>query len=172
MGGWTSCLCTLSRPAEAYAPSPSDVVILHAGAASSVFIDDDGLPIAIRVVRDKTSPPHGFDSAIKCRRWWNLSPWALIWITACWYCTCAQISITLDNVSPWDCRIWMRSRSQDKIEITLPSYLSGWFGKYADGTAFTLVLTEGECWCLHWLVRPACDIGNKTFPSETAWQRP
>lgn len=132
---------------EAYA-SASDVVILHTlELRHPSFLDDDGQPIAIRVVRDNQ------DLTARLEAGAPLNSGAMVTFIAMGFdlelppidtAPVPEISITLDNASREIVKhLDAASDSQSKIEVTYRP-LSGRFGRAADGTAIYVGADGGE----------------------------
>ena len=158
---------------EAYASAPSDVVILHTlELRHPSFVDDDGEPIAIRVVRDNQDLTARLEAAAP------LNGGAMVTFIAMGFdlelppidtAPVPEISITLDNASREIVKhLDAASDSQSKIEVTYRSYLSDDLEGPQMEPPFTLVLTEVSADTSRVTGRARMlDVGNKAFPSET-----
>ena len=158
---------------EAYAAAPSDVVILHTlELRHPAFVDDDGSPTAIRVVRDHRDLEARLEASAPVNGGEVVSFIALAFDLSLPPIDTApvpEITVTLDNVSREIVRhLDAAAVSQDKIEITYRPYLSTDLEGPQMDPPITLVLTEVEANALQVTGRARMlDIGNKAFPSET-----
>lgn len=157
---------------EAYASAPSDVILLHTlELRHPSFVNEDGRPTAIRVVRDNVnhictledSAPFdagkevefiamGFDL--------ELPPVEAIPVP--------EITLTLDNVSTEIIQYLDRAiETQDMIEMTYRPYLSNDLSCPQMNPPITLVITEitADISKISATAR-MMDIGNKSFPAE------
>ncbi|MCM1323369.1 MAG: DUF1833 domain-containing protein [Acetobacter sp.] len=157
---------------EAYASAPSDVILLHTlELRHPSFVDENGKPTAIRVVRDNVnhictledSAPldagkevefiaMGFDL--------ELPPIEAIPVP--------EITLTLDNVSTEIIQYLDRAvETQDMIEMTYRPYLSNDLSGPQMNPPITLVITEitADISKISATAR-MMDIGNKSFPAE------
>lgn len=157
---------------EAYASAPADVILLHTlELRHPSFIDDNGNPTAIRVVRDNvnhictiedSSPldagkmvefiAMGFDL--------ELPPVEAIPVP--------EIMLTLDNVSTEIIQYLDRAvETQDMIEMTYRPYLSNDLSCPQMNPPITLVITDIIA-NISKITATArmMDIGNKSFPAE------
>lgn len=158
---------------EAYAAAPADVVILHTlELRHSSFVDDDGLPTAIRVVRDNT------DLTCRLEAGAPLNAGEMVTFIAMGFelelptvdtAPVPEISITLDNVSREIVRhLDGAAESQDVIEVTYRPYLSTDLEGPQMEPPITLVLTEVSADVFRVTGRARMlDVGNKAFPAET-----
>lgn len=158
---------------EAYASAPSDVVILHTlELRHPSFMDDEGLPTTVRVVRDNT------DLTARLEPTAPINPSEMVTFIAMGFdlelppvdtAPVPEISITLDNVSrEMVTHLNNAAESQDKIEVTYRPYLSTDLEGPQMDPPITLVLTEVEADVFKVTGRARMlDIGNKAFPSIT-----
>lgn len=158
---------------EAYAAAPADVVILHTlELRHSSFVDDDGLPTAIRVVRDNV------DLTCRLEAGAPLNAGEMVTFIAMGFdlelppvdtAPVPEISITLDNVSREIVRhLDGAAESQEVIEVTYRPYLSTDLEGPQMEPPITLVLTEVSADVFRVTGRARMlDIGNKAFPAET-----
>ncbi len=158
---------------EAYAAAPADVVILHTlELRHSSFVDDEGLPTAIRVVRDNT------DLTCRLEEGAPLNAGEMVTFIAMGFelelptvdtAPVPEISITLDNVSRKIVRhLDGAAESQDVIEVTYRPYLSTDLEGPQMEPPITLVLTEVSADVFRVTGRARMlDVGNKAFPAET-----
>jgi len=158
---------------EAYASAPSNVVILHTlELRHPSFVDEQGLPTTVRVVRDNT------DLVAKLEDNAPLNPTEWVTFIAMGFdlelppvdtAPVPEISITLDNVSrEMVTHLNNAAESQDKIEVTYRPYLSTDLEGPQMDPPITLVLTEVEADVFKVTGRARMlDIGNKAFPSIT-----
>ncbi len=158
---------------EAYASAPSDVVILHTlELRHPAFVDDDGEPTAIRVVRDhvdlnarlETDAP--LDAGKKVR---FVALGFELELPPVDTAPVPEIAVTLDNVSREIVRhLDDAATSLQKIEVTYRPYLSTDLEGPQMDPPITLVLTEVEADVFRVTGRARMlDIGNKSFPAET-----
>ncbi|GAB4387211.1 DUF1833 family protein [Albidovulum sp.] len=159
--------------AEAYAAAPADLVVLHTlELRHPAFVDDEGLPTAIRVVRDHV------DLWARLEAGAPLDGGALVRFVAMGFelelppvdtAPVPEITVTLDNVSREIVRhLDAAATSQDKIEVAYRPYLSTDLEGPQMDPPITLVLTEVEADVFRVTGRARMlDIGNKAFPAET-----
>lgn len=158
---------------EAYASAPSDVVILHTlELRHPSFIDDQGLPTTVRVVRDNT------DLIARLEPTAPINAGEIVTFIAMGFdlelppvdtAPVPEISITIDNVSREMVKhLNNAAESQDKIEVTYRPYLSTDLEGPQMDPPITLVLTEVEADIFRITGRARMlDVGNKAFPSVT-----
>lgn len=158
---------------EAYASAPSDLVILHTlELRHPSFIDDDGNPTAIRVVRDNedlnakleaTAPINGGETVLFVAMGFELE------LPSIDTAPVPEISITLDNVTREIVKhLDGAAESQDKIEVTYRPYLSDDLEGPQMDPPMSLVLTEVSADSYRVTGRARMlDVGNKAFPSQT-----
>ncbi len=157
---------------EAYAAAPSDVVILHTlELRHPAFVDDDGNPTAIRVVRDHQDLYARLEASAP------LDPGAWVRFVALGFelelppvdvAPVPEITVTLDNVSREIVRhLDAAATSQDQIEVTYRPYLSTDPEGPQMDPPITLVLAEveGDAFRVTGRAR-MLDVGNKAFPAE------
>ncbi len=158
---------------EAYASAPSDVVILHTlELRHPSFLDDDGEPIAIRVVRDNQDLTARLEASAPLNGGQMVNFIAMgfdLELPPIDTAPVPEISITLDNVSREIVKhLDAASDSQSKIEVTYRPYLSDDLEGPQMEPPFTLVLTEVSADIMRVTGRARMlDVGNKAFPSET-----
>lgn len=158
---------------EAYAAAPADVVILHTlELRHPTFLDDEGEPMAIRVVRDNQ------DLTARLEVGAPLDAGEMVTFIAMGFdlelppvdtSPVPEISITLDNVSREIVRhLDGAAESQDVIEVTYRPYLSTDLEGPQMEPPITLVLTEVSADVFRVTGRARMlDVGNKAFPAET-----
>lgn len=158
---------------EAYAAAPADVVILHTlEVRHSSFVDEQGAPTAIRVVRDHA------DLTARLEATAPLNPGEMVTFVAMGFdlelpsvdtAPVPEISITLDNVSREIVKhLDGAAESQEKIEVTYRPYLSTDLEGPQLDPPITLVLTDVEATVFRVTGRARIlDIGNKAFPAQT-----
>ncbi len=158
---------------EAYAAAPADVVILHTlELRHPSFLDDEGQPTAIRVVRDNV------DLTCRLEAGAPLNGGEMVTFIAMGFdlqlplvdtAPVPEISITLDNVSREIVRhLDGAAESQDVIEVTYRPYLSTDLEGPQMEPPITLVLTEVTADVFRVTGRARMlDVGNKAFPAET-----
>jgi hypothetical protein len=162
-----------SAIAEAYASAPSDVVILHTlEIRHPTFVDDDGLSIAVRVVRDNQNLNATLEDTAP------LQSGEVVEFVAMGFdlelppidtAPVPEISVTLDNVSRELIKhLDSAVQSQDMIEITYRPYLNNDSSGPQIDPPLTLTLTEVSVDVMKVTGKARMlDIGNKAFPSET-----
>lgn len=158
---------------EAYASAPSDTVILHTlELRHPSFLDDDGQPTAIRVVRDHV------DLLARLEADAPVDGGMIVRFVAMGFelelppvdtAPVPEIAVTLDNVSRELVRhLDAAATSQAKIEVTYRPYLSTDLEGPQMDPPITLILTEVEADVFRITGRARMlDIGNKAFPAET-----
>lgn len=157
---------------EAYASAPSDVILLHTlELRHPSFVDENGEPTAIRVVRDninhictlEDSAPLDAGKAVEFIAIGfdlELPPVEAIPVP--------EITLTLDNVSTEIIQYLDRAvETQDMIEMTYRPYLSNDLSCPQMNPPITLVITEitADISKISATAR-MMDIGNKSFPAE------
>lgn len=157
---------------EAYASAPSDVILLHTlELRHPSFVDENGEPTAIRVVRDninhictlEDSAPLDAGNAVEFIAMGfdlELPPVEEIPVP--------EITLTLDNVSTEIIQYLDRAvETQDMIEMTYRPYLSNDLSCPQMNPPITLVITEitADISKISATAR-MMDIGNKSFPGE------
>ena len=159
--------------AEAYASAPSDVVILHTlEIRHPTFVDDEGEPIAVRVVRDNqnlnatleaSAPLHGGEEVEFIAMGFDLE------LPPIDTAPVSEITVILDNVSRELIKhLDAAVESQDMIEITYRPYLNNDTSGPQIDPPLTLILTEVNAKTPRVTGKARMlDIGNKAFPSET-----
>ncbi len=159
--------------AEAYASAPSDIVILHTlELRHPAFRDDEGQPIAVRLVRDHQ------DLSAKLEDTAPLNPDEYVTFIAMGFdlelppvdtSPVPEITVTIDNVSRELIKhLDAAVESAEKIEITYRPYLSNDLSGPQMDPPITLILSEVEADVSRVVGRARMlDIGNKSFPSET-----
>ncbi len=158
---------------EAYAVAPADVVILHTlELRHPSFFDDEGLPIAIRVVRDNADLTARLEVGAPLNAGEMVTFIAMgfdLELPAVDTAPVPEISITLDNVSREIVRhLDGAAESQDVIEVTYRPYLSTDLEGPQMEPPITLVLTEVSADVFRVTGRARMlDVGNKAFPAET-----
>ena len=157
---------------EAYASAPSDTVILHTlELRHPAFVDDDGKPTAVRVVRD-----HGGLTA-RLEAGAPLDAGELVRFVALGFelelppvdtAPVPEIAVTLDNVSREIVRhLDAAATSLERIEVTYRPYLSTDLEGPQMDPPLTLTLTEVEADVFRATGRARMlDIGNKAFPGD------
>lgn len=157
---------------EAYSSAPSDVILLHTLELRHLsFVDENGNPTAIRVVRDninhicmlEDSAPLDAGKAVEFIAMgfdFELPPVEAIPVP--------EITLTLDNVSTEIIQYLDRAvETQDMIEMTYRPYLSNDLSSPQMNPPITLVITEitADISKISATAR-MMDIGNKSFPAE------
>ena len=158
---------------EAYASASSDTVILHTlELRHPAFVDDDGKPTAVRVVRDHV------DLTARLEADASLDAAEMVRFVALGFelelppvdtAPVPEIAVTLDNVSREIVRhLDAAATSLERIEVTYRPYLSTDLEGPQMGPPITLTLTEVEVEVLSASGRARMlDIGNRAFPAET-----
>ncbi|WP_039758440.1 DUF1833 family protein [Bartonella queenslandensis] len=158
--------------AEAYASSPSDVVILHTlELRHPAFKDDDGAPIGVRLVRDYQ------DLSAKLEASAPLNANEYVRFIAMGFdlelppvdtAPVPEITVTIDNVSRELIKhLDAAVESAEKIEITYRPYLSNDLSGPQMDPPITLTLTQVEADVSRVVGRARMlDVGNKSFPAE------
>jgi len=158
---------------EAYASSPSNVVILHTlELRHPSFLDDSGNPTAIRVVRDNADLTAMLESGAPINAGENVLFVAMgfdLELPSIDTAPVPEISVTLDNVTREIVKhLDGAAESQDKIEVTYRPYLSDDLSGPQMDPPMTLVLTEVSADSYRVTGRARMlDVGNKAFPSKT-----
>jgi len=158
---------------EAYASAPSDTVILHTlELRHPSFLDDDGQPTAIRVVRDHVDlwARLEADAPVDAGGWVRFVAMGFeLELPPVDTAPVPEIAVTLDNVSREIVRhLDAAATSQEKIEVTFRPYLSTDLEGPQMDPPITLILTEVEADVFRVTGRARMlDIGNKAFPAET-----
>ena len=157
---------------EAYASAPSNTTILHTlELRHPSFVDEDGKPTAIRVVRDnishacaleKNAPMNAgeYVEFVSMAFDLELPPVEAIPVP--------EITLTLDNVSTELMQYLDRAiETQEMIEMTYRPYLSTDCSYPQMDPPITLVITEvtADISKISATAR-MMDIGNKSFPAE------
>lgn len=157
---------------EAYASAPSEVILLHTlELRHPSFVDNNGKPTAIRVVRDninhictlEDSAPLDASKAVEFIAMGfdlELPPVEAIPVP--------EITLTLDNVSTEIIQYLDRAvETQDMIEMTYRPYLSNDLSCPQMNPPITLVITNitADISKISATAR-MMDIGNKSFPAE------
>ncbi len=157
---------------EAYASAPADTVILHTlELRHPAFVDDDGAPTAIRVVRDHAD----FDARLEADA--PLHAGEMVRFVALGFeleqppvdtAPVPEIAVTLDNVSREIVRhLDAAATSLERIEVTYRPYLSTDLEGPQMDPPITLTLTEVEVDVFRATGRARMlDIGNKAFPGD------
>ncbi|CUW39667.1 conserved protein of unknown function [Magnetospirillum sp. XM-1] len=158
---------------EAYASAPADVVILHTLEIwHPTFLDADGNPAPIRVVRDHA------DLTARLEAGAPRNGGQIVTFTALAFDLelppvdtgpVPEITVAMDNVGrEITDALDGAAISQDKIEVTYRPYLSTDLeGPHMD-PPITLIMTEVEADPLRVTGRARMlDVGNKAFPSAT-----
>lgn len=157
---------------EAYASAPSDVILLHTlELRHPSFIDDNGNPTAIRVVRDHVNHTCTLESSAP------LNPGQAVEFVAMAFdlelppvdtSPTPEISVTIDNVSTEIIKYLDQAvETQDMIELTYRPYLSDDLTCPQMDPPITLMITDIQADCLKITATARMmDIGNKSFPAE------
>ena len=157
---------------EAYASSPSDVVILHTlELRHPNFMDDDGKPMAIRLVRDNQDLNATLEAGAPLDAGQTVTFIAMgfdLTLPPVDTIPVPEITITIDNVSgrlmPY---LDKAIDSGDKIEVTYRPYLSNDTSCPHMVPPITLVLSDVEANVMRVTGRARLlDVGNKRFPSK------
>ncbi|MDD4519399.1 MAG: DUF1833 family protein [Alphaproteobacteria bacterium] len=157
---------------EAYASAPSDVILLHTlELRHPSFVDSEGNPTAIRVVRDNvnhtctledTAPLNAGEAVefIAMAFDLGLPPVEAIPVP--------EITLTLDNVSTEIIKYLDQAvETQDMIEMTYRPYLSDDLTCPQMNPPITLVITDIKADITKITATARMmDIGNKSFPAE------
>ena len=158
---------------EAYASAPSDVVILHTlELRHPTFRDDDGNPMAIRVVRDTNNLTARLESTAPIDAGQMVEFIAMgfdLELPSVTTAPVPEIAVSLDNVTRELAQhLDGAVESQDKIEVTYRPYLSDDLNGPQMDPPFTLVITEVTADVMKVVGKARMlDVGNKAFPSET-----
>lgn len=157
---------------EAYASAPSDVILLHTlELRHPAFIDSDGNPTAIRVVRDHvdhvctledTAPMNAGEEVEFVAMAFDLE---LPSVNAS---PSPEIVITIDNVSTEIVAYLDKAvETQEMIEMTYRPYLSDDLSCPQMNPPITLIISDisVDCFKITATAR-MMDIGNKSFPAE------
>ena len=157
---------------EAYASSPSDVVILHTlEFRHPLFLDENNKPMAIRLVRDhqnlvatleENAPLNAGEQVTFIAMAFDLA------LPAIDTAPVPEITVTLDNVSgklvPY---LDKAVDSGQRIEITYRPYLSNDTSCPHMVPPITLTLSDVEADVMRITGRARLlDVGNKRFPGE------
>ncbi len=157
---------------EAYASSPSDVVILHTlELRHPKFVDDEGNVMAVRLVRDyqnlqatleETAPLNASEVVTFIAMSFDLS------LPTVDTAPVPEITVTIDNVSGELMKhLDAAVDSGDKIEVTYRPYLSNDTSTPHMVPPITLVLSDVEADVMRIVGRARMlDIGNKRFPAQ------
>jgi len=158
---------------EAYASAPSEQIILHTLELwHPAFVDEAGLPTAIRVVRDHID----LDARLEASA--PIDGGAIVRFVAMGFeldlppvdtMPVPEITVTLDNVSREIVRhLDAAAESQSVIEVTYRPYLSTDLDGPQMDPPIHLVLTEVEADVMRVTGRARMlDVGNKAFPGES-----
>ena len=158
---------------EAYASAPADTVILHTlELRHPAFVDDDGVPTAIRVVRDHADLNARLETDAPLDAGQRVRFVALAFdleLPPVDTAPVPEISVTLDNVSREIVRhLDAAATSLERIEVTYRPYLSTDLEGPQMDPPITLTLTEVEVDVFRATGRARMlDIGNRAFPAET-----
>ena len=158
---------------EAYASAPTDTVILHTlELRHPAFVDDDGRPAAVRVVRDHVDLNARLEADAPLDAGETVRFVALAFdleLPPVDSAPVPEISVTLDNVSREIVRhLDAAATSIERIEVTYRPYLSTDLEGPQMDPPITLTLTEIEVDVFRATGRARMlDIGNKAFPAET-----
>ncbi len=158
---------------EAYASSPSDVVILHTlELRHPKFVDDEGNVMAVRLVRDyqnlqatleEDAPLNANEVVTFIAMSFELS------LPTVDTAPVPEITVTIDNVSGTLMKhLDAAVDSGDKIEVTYRPYLSNDTSTPHMVPPITLVLSDVEADVMRIVGRARMlDIGNKRFPADS-----
>ena len=158
---------------EAYASAPADTVILHTlELRHPAFVDDDGRPTAVRVVRDHVDLTARLEAGSPLDAGETVRFVALAFdleLPPVDAAPVPEISVTLDNVSREIVRhLDAAATSLERIEVTYRPYLSTDLEGPQMDPPITLTLTEVEVDVFRATGRARMlDIGNRAFPAET-----
>lgn len=157
---------------EAYASAPSDVILLHTlELRHPSFVDSEGNPTAIRVVRDNVNHTCTLEETAP------LNAGEAVEFVAMAFDLCLppveaipvpEITLTLDNVSTEIIKYLDQAvETQDMIEMTYRPYLSDDLTCPQMNPPITLVITniKADITKITAIAR-MMDIGNKSFPAE------
>ncbi len=157
---------------EAYASAPSDVILLHTlELRHPSFLDDNGNPTAIRVVRDHVNHLCGLENTAPLNAGETVKFIAMAFdlkLPPVESIPVPEITITLDNVSTEIIKyVDQAVETQDMIEMTYRPYLSNDLSYPQMDPPITLVITNitVDIFKISATAR-MMDIGNKSFPSE------
>lgn len=157
---------------EAYASAPSDVIIYHTlELRHPSFVDGDGNPTAIRVVKDHLNRTCTLEETAPLNPGEEVEFVAMAFDLALPPVTNAptpEITVTLDNVSTEMIQYLDQAvETQDMIEVTYRPYLSNDLSCPQMDPPITLVITDinVDCYKITATAR-MMDIGNKSFPAE------
>ena len=157
---------------EAYASAPADTVILHTlELRHPAFVDDDGVPTAIRVVRDHADLNARLETDAPLDAGQRVRFVALgfeLELPPVDTAPVPEIAVTLDNVSREIVRhLDEAATSLERIEVTYRPYLSTDLEGPQMDPPITLTLTEVEVDVFRATGRARMlDIGNKAFPAD------
>ena len=157
---------------EAYASAPSDVILLHTlELRHPSFVDENGNPTAIRVVRDNVNHICTLEDTAP------LNPGQAVEFTAMAFdltlppveaIPVPEITLSIDNVSTEIIKYLDRAvETQDMIEMTYRPYLISDLSMPQMDPPITLVITEvtADISKISATAR-MMDIGTKSFPAE------
>lgn len=157
---------------EAYASAPSEIIILHTlELRHSAFIDENGNPVAIRVVRDNVNHICRLEESAPLDAGLEVEFVAMAFdleLPPVEAIPVPEIMLTLDNVSTELIEYLDKAiETQDMIEMTYRPYLSNDLSCPQMNPPITLVITEitVDVSKISATAR-MMDIGNKSFPAE------
>lgn len=157
---------------EAYASAPSEIIILHTlELRHSAFIDENGKPVAIRVVRDNINHICQLEESAPLNAGQEVEFVAMAFdleLPPVEAIPVPEITLTLDNVSTELIEYLDKAiETQDMIEMTYRPYLSNDLSCPQMNPPITLVITEitVDISKISATAR-MMDIGNKSFPAE------
>ena len=157
---------------EAYASAPSEIIILHTlELRHSAFIDENGKPVAIRVVRDNINHICQLEESAPLNAGQEVEFVAMAFdleLPPVEAIPVPEITLTLDTVSTELIEYLDKAiETQDMIEMTYRPYLSNDLSCPQMNPPITLVITEitVDVSKISATAR-MMDIGNKSFPAE------
>ena len=157
---------------EAYASAPSEVVLLHTlELRHPAFVDDNGNPTAIRIVRDNKNYICRLEDTAPLNPAEEVEFQALAFdleLPPVEAIPVPEITLSIDNVSTEIIKYLDRAvETQDMIEMTYRPYLTNDLSTPQMDPPITLVITEvtADISKISATAR-MMDIGNKSFPAE------
>lgn len=157
---------------EAYASAPSDVILLHTlELRHPSFLDENGNPTAIRVVRDNVDHTCTLEESAPLNAGESVEFTAMAFdltLPPVEAIPVPEITLSIDNVSTEIIKYLDQAiETQDMIEMTYRPYLSDDLTCPQMNPPITLVITDikADVSKISATAR-MMDIGNKSFPAE------
>lgn len=157
---------------EAYASAPSDVILLHTlELRHPSFLDENGNPTAIRVVRDNVDHTCTLEESASLNAGESVEFTAMAFdltLPPVEAIPVPEIMLSIDNVSTEIIKYLDQAiETQDMIEMTYRPYLSDDLTCPQMNPPITLVITDikADVSKISATAR-MMDIGNKSFPAE------